>query len=350
MKYINEMTDKKLKILHLGFHKGLENELYSIADELDLDLTFKRFNDGISKGSAIYSVGHDKAVKAWEVYKDYYMKFDIIITSDTAPICRVFLQNGWPELPGKKLIIWVCNRFDYFDRASKDCLFPDGEYYELIRSANSRKNVHIMGYTKFENHYGKYIKRVNFGNDVTEPIGILSKKVWEYKSQPDREIDGKKVSKMFFVPPYHNDTKFMNLSEQLSRLDILNYTGRYDGPLELADFKGVIHIPYAWSNLALFEAFQLGIVYFIPSRKLIDTFAKKSKFFWSPPLDRKLFYLSEWYDIKHKDILIYFDSWSDLKEKVDTTNYEKQKEKILEFGKKHKEDILNKWKGLLKID
>ena len=340
---------KKLKILHLGFHKGLENELYSIADELNLDLIFKKFDDGISKGSAIYSVGHNKAKKAWEVFKDYYMKFDIIITSDTAPISRVFLQNGWPDL-NKKLIIWVCNRFDYYDHASKDCLFPDREYYDLIRGANQQKNVHIMGYTKFENYYGKYMKNTNFGNDVTKPIGMLSKKVWNYKSNPDREIKGKKIKILFFIPPYHNDTKMMNLSAQLNNLGISNYNGRYNGPLELADFKGVIHIPYAWSNLALFEAFQLGIIYFIPSKKFIQELAKSPKFFWSPPKKPELFHLSEWYDEKHKNLFVFFDSWDDLKRKIANTNYGKKKGILLEFGKKHKREMLDKWRKLLEIN
>lgn len=341
---------KKLKILHLGFHSGLENELYSIAKELDLDLIFKRFHDGVSKGSSIYSVGHDKAKRAWEVYKDYYMKFDIIITSDTAPISRVFLQNKWPEIPNKKLIIWVCNRFDYFDHASRDCLFPDQEYYDLIRSANTRKNVHIMGYTRFENHYAKFIKQVNFGNNVIKPIGILSDKVWHYKSNPNREIKGEKIKDIFFVPPYHNDTNMINLSKILTNLKIPNFNGRYNGPLELADFKGVIHIPYAWSNLALFEGLQLGIIYFIPSKKLIQEFSKNNNFFWSPPFNRNLLYLSEWYCDELKDIFVYFDTWEDLCKKIKTTNYEKQKIIIKEFGKKHKAETLNKWNKLLKID
>ena len=344
------MSDKKIKILHLGFHKGLENELYSVAEELKVNVIFKRFNDSVSKGSAIYSVGHDKAKKAWDTFKDWYMTFDIIITSDTAPISRVFLQNGWPDIPGKKLIIWVCNRFDYYDKASKDCLFPDREYFDLIRGANGRKNVHIMGYTKFENHYGKYIRRVNFGNDVTRPIGMLSKKVWNYKSQPDREINGQKTKDTFFVPPYHNDTKMMNLSAKLNSLAIVNYTGRYNGPLELADFKGVIHIPYAWSNLALFEAFQLGIIYFIPSIRFIKTLARKGSFFWSPPKKPELFHLSEWYDDKHRNLFVFFDSWEDLKKKISNTNYNRKKEIILEFGRKHKQETLIKWRNLLKIN
>lgn len=339
----------KPKILHLGFHQGLENELYSVAEKLNLDLTFNNFHKFLNKGSADYSVGHEKAKKVWNIFKDFFMKYDIIITSDTAPISRVFLQNGWPEIPGKKLIIWVCNRFDYFDRASKDCLFPDREYYDLIRGSSQRKNVHIMGYTAFENHYGKFIKNVNFGNDVTKPIGILSKKVWNYQSNPDKLVNGIKISQLFFVPPYHNDTKMMNLPLKLSELGIAGYTGRYNGPLELADYKGVIHIPYAWSNLALFESFHLGIIYFIPSKKFMENLSRQKNFFWSPPFKRELLHLSEWYNEEHKNIFVFFDSWVDLQNKVKTTDYAKKRKTIKEFGEKHKNNTLNKWKKLLGI-
>lgn len=341
------MTSKNPKILHLGFHQGLENELYSLSNELKLDLIFKNFHFFLNNGSADYSVGHDKAKIVWDKFKDYFTKFDIIITSDTAPISRVFLQNGWPEISGKKLIIWVCNRFDYFDNASKDCLFPDREYYDLIRQANSRKNVHIMGYTPFENYYGKMIKKVNFGNDITKPIGILSDKVWSYKSNPNRLLNDNPIKDIFFIPPYHNDTKMMNLSQQLTNLGILNYSGRYNGPLELSDFKGVIHIPYAWSNLALFEAFQLGIIYFIPSLTFMKQLSQNRKFFWSPPFNKNLLYLSEWYCEENKDMFVYFDNWKDLQEKILTLDYEVKKNKILEFGKNHKEQMLNKWKKLI---
>ena len=104
----------------------------------------------------------------------------------------------------------------------------------------------------------------------------------------------------------------MNLSQKLNSIGIPNYTGRYNGPLELRDFKGVIHIPYAWSNLALFEALQLGIIYFIPSKTFIEELSKTRNFFWSPPLDRKLFHLAEWYDPELRDVFVYFDTWEDL--------------------------------------
>ena len=70
-------------------------------------------------GNAVYNIGHQRAETVWNRHKDYFDKFDVIVTSDTAPLSRIFLQNGWR----KPLIIWVCNRFDYCDYASLDLVF-----------------------------------------------------------------------------------------------------------------------------------------------------------------------------------------------------------------------------------
>ena len=120
-----------IKVLHLSFHLGCHNELLAISKELGFEITFLEFTDGTPSK---YNVGHDRAEKYWNKHKDYFQQFDLIITSDTAPISRVFLQNSWE----KKLIIWINNRFDYFDAASLDCDFPDSEYYDLIKEAMCR--------------------------------------------------------------------------------------------------------------------------------------------------------------------------------------------------------------------
>src|SRR5271154_4177159 len=121
---------KQLKVLHLSFHKGCSKDFEYIAQQLDLDLSSlfiqeqpSRWLDGKTVGSAIYSIGHDRAAAIWEKHKNYFDQFDVIITSDTAPLARIFLQNKW----SKPLIIWICNRFDYCDQASRDCNFPDQE-------------------------------------------------------------------------------------------------------------------------------------------------------------------------------------------------------------------------------
>ena len=89
-----------MNYLHISFHKGCHNDLQYISNKLNVNIEFMEFNDG-TKGK--YNIGHDRAKKYWDKHKEYFNRFDGIITSDTAPISRVFLQNNWT----KKLIIWI---------------------------------------------------------------------------------------------------------------------------------------------------------------------------------------------------------------------------------------------------
>jgi hypothetical protein len=329
-----------MKVLHLSFHNGCKNDIEYVCKELKLDLTFKEFNDGMSIGNDKYNITHEKAATAWKKYKNFYEEFDCIITSDTAPISRVFLQNNWK----KKLIIWVCNRFDYAHQPDAEKIgFPDQEYYDLMNDVKNRENVHIIGYTPFENFYANKVRNLDIGNKVIKPIGKNM-----YEAYTSTIIENK--AHTFIVGPYHNDNIMMNLRETVESLDIKVFNGRYNGPLDLAEFAGVIHIPYAWSNLALFEATQLGIIYFLPSLKFFKELSKKDNF-WHQNMEyfNDYLHLSEWYCDEHKDIFVYFDSWEDLKNKTNNTDFKLQKNIINDFAIEFKKKNINKWISILKI-
>ena len=314
-----------LKVLHISFHKGCQNEIEYISKKFNFDLNFMHYSDGISdKNNNPYIISHEKAMKVWNMNKDYFNKFDLIITSDTAPISRVFLENNW----NKRLIIWICNRFDY--PHIPDQGMPDKRYYELIQNVKNMPNITIMGYTPFENYYVNEIKKLDIGNLCIKPIGKIGD---IYQNYTSTIIENKQNT--FIIGPYHNDNLMMDLKSKLESLDIKIYNGRYNGPKDLAEFKGIIHIPYAWSNLVLFEAIQLEIPMFIPSREFLKYFIhteidglKKDGFFWSPPLREEVLHLSEWYCDEFKEAFIYFDSWEDLKQKVKNLDYNNHK-KIL---------------------
>tara|TARA_Y100000590_G_scaffold317912_1_gene359681 strand:+ start:241 stop:1131 length:891 start_codon:yes stop_codon:yes gene_type:complete len=293
------------------------------------------FNDG-TRGK--YNVGHERAKKYYNKHIEYFNTFDIIITSDTAPISRVFLQNNW----NKKLIIWINNRFDYCDEATNDCNFPDEEYYTLFREAVNKDNVEIIGYTPFENFYCKNIRNIDIGDKVIKPIGCNS---YMYENMNRTKVKDK--SHKFFIGSYHNDNIMINLYEQLGKYNINCYKGRFNGPKDLAEYKGVIHIPYAWSNYSLFEGIQNEIIYFIPSKKFFMELKKDKDFFWSPPYRDENLELSEWYNDINKDCFIYFDSWDDLKVKTLTINYNNKKAYLKEFGNKHKNEMIKLWKEIL---
>ena len=131
----------ELKVLHLSFHSGCISDFEFVANQIGINLTSlnvlampRQDWDEKSPGASIYNIGHDRAKRIWDKKKEYFDQFDIILTSDIAPLSRIFLQNGWD----KPLIVWICNRFDYYDGATNDCGFPDNEYYNLIK--NSLKN------------------------------------------------------------------------------------------------------------------------------------------------------------------------------------------------------------------
>ena len=141
----------------------------------------------------------------------------------------------------------------------------------------------------------------------------------------------------------------MNLSEHLNTLGLKNVCCRYNGPMDLLNYKAVVHIPYAWNNLALFESFSLGIIYFIPSKEfLYKLMIERDNFFWQDKEYLKdHIELSEWYTEEHKDVFVYFNSWEHLKELVCNIDYENQKNKIKEFFEEHKANTFNSWKEIL---
>ncbi len=318
-----------MKILHITYHNGCELNINFVAKQLGYDLTTQRADWN-------YNIGHARALEIWNKHKDFYNQFDAIITSDTAPLSRIFLQNNYSG----KLIIWVCNRFDYCDVSSNDCNFPDLEYYQLFRSIPQRKNVKIFSYTKFEHEYAKKYKNVIWSPITIKPSSFVEIK--EVKSEFPSHIQKDQI---FFIPPYHNDTIFMNLKNKCDELGILSYNGRYNGPSDLLGIKGIIHIPYAWSNLALFENWALGNVYFIPSKEFLINLANQGDFFWSPPFPHSFIESSEWYLPEHKDLFMYFDSWSHLREIVNYPNLiQEKRNKILQFSKMHTDKTIQQWK------
>jgi hypothetical protein len=335
------INKKKLRLLHISFHKGCINDIDYVFTKLGHTIEVMRFDDGETKGNDIYKVTRYRAQKSWEKYKDYYDSFDGIITSDTCPTSRPFLQNKWSKL----LIIWVCNRFDY-------AVEGDQTFYDLLRSIPNRKNVFICGNTRIENIYSKQLRKVDINDLIIKPLGknLVSEHLYKTYRRGDEE-------EKFFVPVYENETKYMNLCEKLNEMGIKNNNReRFKDPISnLLDYKGVVCIPYAWSTITFFEVMQLGIVYFVPSVSFLIEMSQtrqpggRQSLWFQPPFnkDPQILKMAEWYCEEHKDLLVYFDSWEDLQEKIKTTDYEKQTQKILDFAKKHEVTILSQWNAIL---
>lgn len=331
----------QLKILHIGFHFGCLKAFESVAEHLDVQVTSLMMSDFLKmrnlENEYCYNIGHRRAEVIWNAFSDYFNEFDVVMTSDTGPLARIFLQNNLE----KHLVIWICNRFDYYDSASLDCDFPDKEFYDLYRKASTNPKVTIVNYTKMEHVYA-LSKGVNTGNVVIKPYGVID----------DNRLESyipSHISKedTFFIPPYHNDTYCTHLLHKCERLKITAYQGSYHGPQDIKDFKGIIHIPYAWSNVALFENFQLGLVYFIPTKRFFSEIRNYNEFFFQDPefLEKHLD-IAEFYDQENAPYIVYFDSWKDLKRKIKETDFSQKREEIKEFGLKKRLEAIQKWKEI----
>jgi hypothetical protein len=102
----------------------------------------------------------------------------------------------------------------------------------------------------------------------------------------------------------------------------------------------VLFFPYAFSNLALFENLQRGIVHFVPTVRFLTQLG-----FIRGGMHGNLQW-SEWYLNENKDCFVYFDSWADLKQKVQVLDYETMKHKIKIFGQQHRSFMIEEWKEL----
>lgn len=340
-----------IKLLHVGFHTGCLKDFEDVVQSLaakgfNIDLTSwniaamtPRTNfDGSTKGNAIWNISRKRADAVWFRHKDFFEQFDIIMTSDTAPLSRIFLQdNHWK----KPLIIWVCNRFDYVDAPTRDSTFPDREYYQLFQEAVHRQNVHIIPYTDYEWYYAER-KGLNIGRRTIRPIGSMddSYRIGQASLIPDT-INPEKT--LFIYPRL--DQRQMNFAKGVcDSLGINAYSGKYNGPGELATYKAVLYFPYAWSNLALYENLNRGIIHLVPSIKFVKELLSKHK-----PIrtyTTNLFELGEWYKDEYKNVIIYFDSWEDLKEKFEGIDYASMQEKIKAFGMRHRTQVLAKWESI----
>ena len=314
-----------------------------MAKSLELELTTwyihelpPHFFDEVTQGNALYNIGHERADRIWQKHKPFFDQFDVIMTSDTVALSRIFLQNHF----AKPLIIWISNRFDYHDSASLDCTFPDQEFYELLKKARTSATVTIVATCPFEHYYAKQ-KGVDTGNLVIKPCGAVIEDI--QKPVIPSSIN-KSVS--FFVPDYHNETF---LSKKCKALRIPHYKGPFAGPKELGEFKGVIHLPYSWSTIALFMNTQMGLPYFIPTPEFVKTLARRENYWHQNGeflFEQNLFHLSEWYAKENQDFFVYFDSWKELKKKIATSNFASLRKRVKAAAGRHKEIMLARWKDL----
>ncbi|MDE3056017.1 MAG: hypothetical protein KGI80_04945 [Verrucomicrobiota bacterium] len=332
-------SPKTKRVLHLTFNKAYATEFTKIAKEFGCSVTNwlipalpPCFLDGVSSGNVLYNITHERAQRIWDRHRATFESFDLICVTDSTALSRIFLQNGYT----KPLLVWICRPFDYADTSTLDGPFPDVEYYDLLLAARNLPNVTFVASSPYMLHYAG-LRGMDFGDLIIPPCAL------------NTSLRSTKKNGKFYVPPYHNETTFMNLTTHLQKLGLDIYNGDLPRLFDLSGYKGVVHLPCDYSAASLFEHLSAGIIYFLPSPTLFEDLLTSKNYFHeqlNELLDHQFSELSEWYDPARSEIFVYFDSWEDLIDKIHSLDYEAQKEKILAYMSEYQKEIKNRWQKL----
>lgn len=337
---------RELDVLHITCHTGCEKHINYVSKRLQWSSeTFNAIRMTDLDSDSVFNMLPDRADAFWQTHKHRIIGRDLVIVSDTAPLSRVILRH-MDEYAGN-LIVWICNRFDYaHNTEGLKNPFPDEDWYRCLCEASKTywDRVRIVSYTKFERIYALDKQVFWFGafaDAVIRPIGTLETVIQTHLGAIPDNVRARK-SEYLFIPPYINDELLIDF-EFLNTRNIRWYRGRYAGSKDLVGFRAILHVPYAYSNLALFENLTNGLVYYLPSLEFMNVLIQKSQWF-QDGLSR--IHLAEWYDPGNANLFVYFDSWEDLAFKLSGNEHEKRVDAISRWVQHEQRETVLQWESV----
>lgn len=349
--YLNRIQDLltvlKPRVLHISHHVGCMRDHAYLYERLGCNYTFWKFDQG-------YHISAELAKRVWNEKKNYFNTFDIIVTSDTAPLARIFMEHQEEVKP--KVLVWICNRFDYAMEA-------DASFYDLFRNA-SKDTFKLIPYSSFEKQWCS-LKGVET-LDVITPIGItpveLEDKIDGLQKLKDSYIHDSNAKETdmvlkdkIFIPIYGNDNHYFPLKQMLESSGIACYNGGFHHPYDLKQCKGLVTFPDQFSKFNTFETIQNEILVFLPSEfyliQLHPTHQNGHNYWFNSPLgylNKELIEHCYWY--KYKECRIYFDSIDDLVQKIKGLTPEIIEEKrnwCRIYGQQIEKESMDQWKIII---
>lgn len=330
----------KKEILHISHHIGCFRDQEYILSKLGFDVTNHKFYDGV------FQITEQIANDFWNNHKDQLNSFDYILTSDTAPLSRIFLENQHEFK--SKLVIWICNRFDYRMETERS-------YYELFSKAEENPNIKIVPYSYFEkvwcnekgtnlmNHQhikpcGRFIE--SHEHNIPE-TAYFDEMYGEKNNLPDADV---------IVPIYHNDNRFFNMKDYLFNKGISVYNGGFRNMNQLKKYKAFVTMPDAFSKFLCFELIHNKIPVILPSKKFLYELSKKPNYFFNiwgsggaDMLQEDWIDWCEWYDKELVNCRFYYDSFDEIPDIIKSID-KNSMDSYFDSGSKYIEtNSLNLW-------
>jgi len=336
-----------MRVLHISHHIGCMRDHAYVYDQLGFTYEFWKFPKNV------FAITKDIATVVWSMRKEYFNSFDVIVTSDTAPLSRIFMENISELKP--RVIVWICNRFDY-------SMESDPTFYELIRKMMVHPKITFVASTDFERIWCQHRGITNAMQTITpigrnprrldEKIDCLSAFKAQYTGDPNSKntyTPGAMAGKVV-VSIYSNDNAFFDLKGILESRGVSVFNGGYSHPEDLKESIGLVTFPDAFCKWASFETIQHEVIVFLPSKTYMYTLLRTPGYWfncpspYSPPNDM-LMSMCEFY--RYEKCRIYFDSLDDLVLKITMLTPETIAEKkafCRQYGEEIASDRLLKWK------
>jgi len=359
-------ANRTIQVLHLTYHWGTAQEIFSVAELLN-EAEFFCYHINVTwEKPHWYDVNTSTIpwAKNWYVwtpyrirlvrqhFQSYFEKFDLFITSDTAPVSRLFLQ---PPRIQRPLLVWICNRFDWGN-------IEDTGYRDLVNSSLHLPDVRFIPNSDVEWWYARKYRDVHIPQYAIQPNGVRTKEHVHFPLPHDYPKD-QDLSEMLWVAPYYNENKkHCHVRDVLTSLGVKFYypsKKRYGGPLAVRPFRAALHIPYSPSTIAFWENLYSDVPYFIPSRSFMDklyhdrklcrkivyqiTYTNRAYEHVHDSLTPELMNMSEWWSEQNSRLFIHFDSWDDLRVKFNSLDLDAKREEIKEFSNKKIDKELHMW-------
>ena len=294
-----------MKVFHYTMHNGCAIDIKNLLKKYDVDLKTYLPNE---RQHEKYIISHERATVLWKEYQKEFLTSDILIFSDTIPFSRPVLENLELIPKETKILLWITNRFNY-------AIESDQSYYELLNFVKNDPRIYFLYANKFEKVYlNNFIKLPIDRQFEFTPYGKRSKKDFNIKNQKDH--NGK-----IFVMSYQNEKEFYPLYDELTENKIDFYvknewipTEEYCGPYDIETCSAILHIPYSWGTIALWEYMAIGKTFILPSLNwLNEKYQTHPLFFQTYKSIDAISKFSQWYCEENKNLFLYFDEISQVK-------------------------------------
>ena len=301
-----------MHFLHITNHPGTTRNIQNVFSYLGSD------NDRTLQTETCtfpLHITETHASQIWEMFQARETYPNTLIFTDTCMFARPFLQHI--EDHSMNIIVYVTNRFDWGAWHVGDHVYAT-QYAEYSR----HPRVFFLADNRYDQFYASSIHGLHFRSD---DILRLTPMISQNYSEEGEEKIMIHNSKLFL----YNRGTFLHFYQHLlpflsQEYDVYGYEGypRYQDEYHISEYLGFLHLPYQTNIQSLWENLGHGILYFIPSKPFLLELINEPWYYWeekckSPELCAKSIDLAEWYQSENEVFFVYFDSWTDLREKRD---------------------------------